>query len=59
MWYKYNEDNNEWYFGGEIHLPSGTILNSDNKEFKIDGWFWSEEEPLEYVKWKEGYEQTI
>lgn len=52
MWYKYNEDNNEWYFGSEIHLPNGIILK-DNHEETIDDWFWSDIVPFEIEKEKE------
>lgn len=49
MFYKF--ENGEWLSGNTVHLPDGTILNSENKEFK-DGWFWSENEPEDYTLWK-------
>lgn len=44
MWYKYNEDTQEWYEGGEVHLPSGTVLKDDHSMTE-DGWFWADEKP--------------
>ena len=41
MWYKYLEETNEWYYGNEIHLPSGTVLKDDHS-IQEDGWFWSD-----------------
>lgn len=47
MWYKYNEETNEWYFGNEVHFPDGIILKDNHQDTK-DGWFWSDEVPEEY-----------
>jgi hypothetical protein len=50
MFYKYNDENNTWSRGNAIHFPDGTLLSKDNKIEK-DGWFYSEEEPIEYIEW--------
>lgn len=57
MFYK-KDDNENWYSGNNIHFPDGTILNKDNKIEK-DGWFWSDEEPQEYLNWKEERDNGI
>ena len=36
MWYKFNIETNEWYFGNEVYFPNGILLK-DNKEETIDG----------------------
>lgn len=50
MWYKFNIETNEWYFGNEVYFPNGVILK-DNKEETIDGWNWYEQAPQEYIDW--------
>jgi hypothetical protein len=50
MFYKKNDDDT-WQVGNEIHFPNGTILNNENK-IEYDGWFWSDDEPMEYTKYK-------
>ena len=50
MWYKFNIETNEWFFGNGVYFPNGDILK-DNHEDTIDGWFWSDEEPAEYTEW--------
>ena len=57
MWYKYNEETNEWYRGSEIHLPNGVVLREDNHNQIEDGWEWHENEPLGYTLWVK--EQSI
>ena len=50
MFYKYEEEFNEWQSGNKISFPDGTTLSIDNKiEYK--GWFWSDEPPAEYTEW--------
>jgi hypothetical protein len=49
MFYKFNTETNEWYFGNEVHFPDGTKLTADNKETK-DGWEWHDEPPQEYLE---------
>lgn len=44
MFYKY--ENDEWYYGLIIYLPSGDILSEDNK-VSLDGWEWYDESPIE------------
>lgn len=50
MWYKYNEETQEWLCGNEIHFPDGTMLKDNHEETK-DGWFWSDEAPEEYLQY--------
>ncbi len=52
MFYKYEENNDKWVRGNMITLPNGDILSEDNKK-EIDGWVWYDEEPQEYLDWKE------
>jgi hypothetical protein len=46
----YKKENNNWYTGKKIHLPSGEVLTEDNK-IKVDGWEWHDEPPQEYIEW--------
>ena len=47
----YKKINNKYYKGKIINLPSGIILNEDNKE-NDDGWEWFDEPPIQYIDWK-------
>lgn len=51
MYYKKDEKGN-WHKGKIIYLPSGEILNEDNKN-SLDGWEWHDEAPQEYLEWLE------
>ena len=50
MWYR--RDIKEWQIANKIEFPNGDVLK-DNHEDSIDGWFWSDDEPLEYSEWQE------
>jgi hypothetical protein len=50
MFYKKNDKN--WYRGLTINLPTGDVLTKDNK-LELNGWVWYDEEPQEYLDWKE------
>tara|TARA_Y100001937_G_scaffold114258_1_gene163817 strand:+ start:4048 stop:4221 length:174 start_codon:yes stop_codon:yes gene_type:complete len=51
MFYKFIEVDNYWNLANKISFPDGITLDENNKIAK-DGWFWSDEEPEEYKKWK-------
>lgn len=53
MFYKYEENNDKWVRGLNIHLPNGKTLNIENKNVMIDGWKWYDEQPQEFLDWKE------
>lgn len=40
----YKKLNDEWFYGMEIHLPSGEILTEENKS-NSDGWEWHDLPP--------------
>ena len=50
MWYKKNVES--WDVANKVEFPDKRVLK-DNYEDSIDGWFWSDDEPLEYSDWKE------
>ena len=50
MWYKKNVES--WDIANKVEFPDKRVLK-DNHEDSIDGWFWSNSEPLEYSDWKE------
>jgi hypothetical protein len=50
MFYKKDENTEEWYVGNEVHFPDGTKINAENKK-EIDGWQWHDEAPQEYLEW--------
>ena len=50
MWYKKNKE--DWSVGNGIEFPNGDVLKDNHKD-SIDGWFWSDDEPLEYSEWQE------
>ena len=50
MFYKYEEETDNWLIGNKISFPDGVTISIDNKIEK-DGWFWSEEPPTEYTEW--------
>jgi len=49
MFYKYDENTDEWHSANEMHFPDGHIVNSKNKEETHDGWEWSDEIPQAYI----------
>ena len=56
MFYKNEEELNEWHTGNKISFPNGITLSADNKMellsiIEKDGWFWSNEPPAEYTEW--------
>jgi len=52
MWYKFDESANEWFEGNKVNFPDGTILD-ENHETTKEGWFWSDEEPIECTEYKQ------
>lgn len=52
MFYKYNENTDNYNKGLTITLPSGQQLNESNK-LELDGWEWFENPPQEYLDWKD------
>ena len=50
MYYKEDTQNNIWYKGKVIHLPTDEILEN-GIPLSSDGWVWSEGEPQEYKDW--------
>lgn len=57
MFYKYEEEFNEWNTGNKISFPDGITLSTNNRVEK-DGWFWSDEPPTEYTEWLESQEEN-
>ena len=49
MWYK--KDENQWFQANKVEFPNGDVLDNNHEE-TIDGWFWSETEPTEFLEWK-------
>jgi hypothetical protein len=37
MFYKFNNETQEWYFGNEVHFPDGTKLNAETSKKKTAG----------------------
>jgi hypothetical protein len=44
----YKKENNSWLRGFRINLPSGEVLNAQNK-VNSDGWVWYDEPPMDYL----------
>tara|TARA_B110000259_G_scaffold96441_1_gene111523 strand:- start:181 stop:354 length:174 start_codon:yes stop_codon:yes gene_type:complete len=57
MFYKYEEETDNWLIGNKISFPDGVTISIDNKIEK-DGWFWSEEPPTEYTEWLQLQEEN-
>ncbi len=51
MFYK-KINESEWLTATEIHFPDGTVSNAENRTTK-DGFVWYDEDPQEYVEWKQ------
>lgn len=48
----YKKDSNgNWWEAKEVHLPTGEVLNEENK-LELNGWKWNDESPQEYIEWK-------
>ena len=56
MWYKFI--NNEWLIANKVTFPNGETLQ-DNHNDSIDGWFWSDERPKEYVEYLEQLNEPL
>lgn len=52
MFYKLINDN--WNRGRTINLPDGSVLKEGDQG--KDGWLWHDEEPQEYLDWKDDLE---
>lgn len=57
MFYKYEEETDNWLIGNKISFPDGVTISINNKIEK-DGWFWSEEPPTEYTEWLQLQEEN-
>lgn len=55
----YKKTGEGWFYAPNFVYSKSYTLEKNGNRDSIDGWFWCEEEPLEYIKWKEDYEQTI
>ena len=47
---KISED--EWGNYTKVIFPDGQIMDENTHDFKRDGFFWSEEPPIEFVEWQ-------
>lgn len=56
MFYK-KDDSGKWWDATTVHLPSGDVLAPKNKK-SLDGWFWSDNPPQEYLEWEEEQNQN-
>jgi hypothetical protein len=45
------DDNGEWGNYSKVIFPDGQVMDEDSHDFDRDGFFWSDEPPLEYVEW--------
>lgn len=50
--YRIDEDGN-WSRYVRVEFPDGQVMDEDNHDFERDGFFWSDEEPQEYLEWLE------
>lgn len=50
MFYKHEPGG--WMSCSVVKLPTGEILNEENK-ISLDGWEWHDEPPQEYIDWQE------
>ena len=55
MFYKYEEENNNWNVANRVAFPDGVTLSVDNKIEK-DDWKWYDTPPAEYTEWLEQQE---
>ena len=58
MFYKYDQVNDLWLSGNKISFPDGITLDKNNK-IKKDGWFFSEEPPVDFIDWTEKTEENL
>ena len=54
MFYKKEETGNHinWHQAKSASLPDGVVLTEEVRENEY-GWFWADEEPEEYLAWKQ------
>jgi len=53
MWYK-KETNGNWLVASQVKTPYNgelILLDNSNTQMELNGWFWSEVEPEEYIEW--------
>ena len=44
--------NNEWWYAPNFVYTKDYELHRDGNREPIDGWFWSEEPPQEFLDWQ-------
>lgn len=57
MFYK-KDNNGNWFVGKVVYLPSGKVLNEENKEDSED-WKWYEQSPEDYLTWKKEQDDKL
>jgi hypothetical protein len=48
--YKIDEHGN-WSRYVRVEFPDGQVMDENNHDFAREGFFWSDEEPQDYLEW--------
>ena len=49
----YKIEDGQWNTYTKVVFPDGQVMDEDTHDFERDGFFWSDEEPQEYLQWLE------
>ena len=47
----YRVENGEWNTYTKVVFNDGQVMDEYNHDFERDGFFWSDEPPVEYTEW--------
>lgn len=50
------DEQGEWNTYTKVVFPDGQVMDENTHDFERDGFFWSDEPPLEYLEWLEQQE---
>ena len=53
------DENGNWDRVSMVVFPDGQVLDENNKTLQKDGFFWSDDEPKDYLEWKEKQQNEI
>jgi hypothetical protein len=55
----YKIEDGYWNTYTKVIFPDGQVMDENTHDFERDGFFWSDEEPQEYLEWLEQQEENI
>ena len=53
------DENGNWSRYIRVEFPDGQVMDENSHDFEREGFFWSDEEPQEYLDWLEQQENEL